>query len=255
MKDGAHDLEARANYEAWRAKPLLRRVYRDMFEDLARELTSLAGPTVEIGSGIGNIREVVPDCIRTDMFPAPWLDRTENAYELSFASDSVANLILFDVFHHLRYPGTALRELERVLAPGGRLLIFEPCMSLLGRVIFGLFHPEPIALRDTITWLAPDGWNCRIPEYYAAQGNASRIFGSTARGRHIEGLELLAVKRFARLSYVASGGYSKRQLYPDRAYPVIRQLDRVLDLMPAVFATRLLVVLQKPVRDAVTAPN
>jgi len=250
-----HHREADTNYDAWRTKPLLRRVYHDMFEELARELADVPGPTVEIGSGIGNIKEVVPDCIRTDMFPAPWLDQTENVYALSFESGSVANFILFDVFHHLRYPGTALRELERVLAPGGRLLIYEPCMGLLGRVVFGLFHPEPIALGEPITWLAPEAWDSTAPDYYAAQGNASRTFTPEALHRHIEGLELIGIKRFARLSYVASGGYSGRQLYPFRAYPAVRQLDRVLDRAPAAFATRMLVVLQKPIAEGVTPPG
>jgi ubiquinone/menaquinone biosynthesis C-methylase UbiE len=40
------------------------------------------------------------------------------------ASFEVATLI--DVIHHLDDPGAALREIARVLVPGGRLLVFEP---------------------------------------------------------------------------------------------------------------------------------
>ena len=255
MAAGIHDREARSNYQAWCAKPLLRRVYREMFQELSRKLADVPGPTVEIGSGIGNIRDVVPDCIRTDTFPAPWLDRTENAYALSFESGSIANLILFDVFHHLRFPGTALREMERVLVPGGRVLVYEPCMSLLGLLVFGLFHPEPLALRDRITWLVPAGKEAGAGEYYAAQGNAFRTFKAMGLHQRVEGLELVALERFALLSYVASGGYSGRQLYPDRAYPVMRRLDRLLDMAPALFATRMLIVLQKPPADGLTVPD
>ena len=51
-----------------------------------------------------------------DLFSNPWLDRRENCYAMNFADGSVSHLILFDVWHHLRYPGTALREFHRVLA-------------------------------------------------------------------------------------------------------------------------------------------
>jgi len=57
---------------------------------------------------MGSIKEVIPDCVTTDLFPNPWLDRQENAYHLGFADGSVSNLILFDVWHHLRYPDQPL---------------------------------------------------------------------------------------------------------------------------------------------------
>jgi SAM-dependent methyltransferase len=242
-----HNTEIERNLESWRKKPLLRRIYRAMHEEIATHIVrDVDGAIVEVGSGIGNIKEVLPGCLRTDLFPNPWLDQTENAYALSFADGAVSNLILFDVFHHLRYPGTALREFHRVLAPGGRVLIYEPAMGLLGRLVFGLFHHEPVALTSDITWLSPDGWRAQDVDYYAAQGNASRVFGRAGIGSRFEGLELVSVAHYAQISYVASGGYSHRQLYPDALYPAVKRLDKLLDLVPSVFSTRLLAVLAKP---------
>lgn len=239
-----HNVEIAENLRAWERKPLLRRIYRDMHASIAAERSHVAGIDVEVGSGIGNIRDVMPECLRTDLFPNPWLDRTENAYALSFADGSVSNLVLFDVFHHLRHPGNALREFHRVLAPGGRVLVFEPAMGALGRLVFGAFHHEPIALGDPIAWDAPTGWTAAEADYYAAQGNASRVFRDV--DAMLEGLRVRSIRKFALLSYVASGGYSKPQLYPDAAYPAMRFVDRVLDAVPALFATRMLVVLEKP---------
>ena len=109
------------NHEYWNQKPLLRILYGDFYRLIARNLSNLPGKkTVELGSGLGNIHEVMPNCIRTDLFPNPWIDQVENAYRLSFEYGSVSDLILTDVFHHLKYPGTALQEFFRVLCKGGR---------------------------------------------------------------------------------------------------------------------------------------
>ena len=141
-----HNIEIQKNLQLWKKKPLLRKVYADFYQTIAHHLRQdLNGLTIEIGSGTGNIKDAIPTCIRTDLFPNPWVDRVENAYILSFMDASVATLILFDVFHHLRYPGTAIQEFHRVLVPGGRVIIFDPFISLAGRLIYGFFHHEPIA--------------------------------------------------------------------------------------------------------------
>jgi len=249
-----HQREIEANLEHWRRKTCLRRIYREFYELIARNLAGLQGGlVVELGSGIGSIREVIPQCLRTDVFPNPWIDRVENAYALSFADGTVSDLILFDVFHHLRYPGTALAEFWRVLMPEGRVILFEPCLSVLGLIAYGTFHDEPLRLKEPIEWLAPRGWSADQAGYYAAQGNASRIFLRGEFREQWKSWRLVKTRRLAALAYLGSGGYSKRQLYPDWAYPLIRGMERVADLAPALFATRLLVVLAKPYSGVMSA--
>jgi SAM-dependent methyltransferase len=241
-----HDSEIHENLAYWDAKPLLQRIYHDFHKKIAHAaLPESAGITVELGSGIGNIKEVIPHCLRTDLFPNPWLDQVENAYSLSFKNDSVANVILFDVFHHLQYPGKAFEEFYRVLIPGGRVLIFDPCLSLLGLLVYGLAHHEPIGIWRKISWRAPDNWTPIDDSYYAAQGNAYRIFWGTQVQQNLPKWKVLSRARFSAISYVCSGGYSKPQLYPDSAYGIMRGIDTLLDYLPQIFATRLLVVLEK----------
>ncbi|MGI9318482.1 MAG: class I SAM-dependent methyltransferase [bacterium] len=240
-----HQEEINLNQQRWDQKPLLQRVYRQFYQDIASQISGVGDLCVEIGSGIGNIKEVIPNCRRTDIFDHPWLDAVENAYDLSFSSGSVSDVILFDVFHHLRYPGEALVEFQRVLMPRGRLLIFEPCVSALGRVVYGPMHPEPLGLNLPITWQAPERWDPRSMDYYAAQGNAWRLFVKKNPLPELDGWSVHAIRRSSAFSYVTSGGYSGPQLYPQMAYPIMRAVDRLLDVLPALFATRLLVVLQK----------
>jgi len=239
-----HREELEHNRAALQRKPVLAAAYRDFHRLIAQQVAT-GGATVELGSGGADIRAALPDCIRTDLFPGPGIDRVENAYALSFGEAAIDNLILFDVFHHLRHPGTALAEFHRVLRPGGRLILFEPCLSLLGWLVYGALHPEPVARLAPIAWRAPPGWSPAQVDYYAAQGNATRIFLRGEFQDEFGGWAVRERRRLSALAYVASGGYSAPQLYPARLYPLLRLLERACDWLPAVFATRLLVVLER----------
>jgi len=234
------------NYEYWNRKPILRTLYGDFYRLIAGELSNLPdGRVVELGSGLGNIREFIPNCIRTDLFPNPWIDQVENAYKLSFQDGSVSDLILTDVFHHLKYPGSALKEFFRVLRTGGRVVMLEPCISVLGLLVYGILHDEPIAVTREIEWEAPEGWSPEHIDYYAAQGNASRVFLRKRFRQELGDWQTMKTRRLSAIAYAASGGFSKPQLYPTSALPLIRKLENFLDLFPVLFATRLLVMLEK----------
>jgi SAM-dependent methyltransferase len=194
---------------------------------------------------MGNIKEHVPDCITTDLFDNPWLDRRENAYALSFAEGSLSNLILFDVWHHLEFPGRALAEARRCLAPGGRVILFEPDMGALPRLVYEYGHHEPVAFSEPITWDPPAGFSPEAAPYFAAQSRAHRIFVRGEQRDRLAGWKVLEVARFAAFSYLASGGFRGPQFLPSPAYPVARAMDRILTRVPALFSARLLVVLER----------
>lgn len=246
IPEGQHNIEILENAEYWKSKPVLQKVYQGFYERIARHIRNdIRGKIVEIGSGIGNLKKVVPGCLCTDIFPNPWIDQVENAYCLSFTDRSVSNLILFDVWHHIEYPGTVLREFYRVLAPGGRLILFEPAVSLLGFIVYGIFHHEPVKYISKIKWWAPKDFDPGKTGYYAAQGNASRIFLARKYKECLSDWKQVLIKRIASISYAASGGYRARQLYPDSFYPLMAFMDKILSYIPSLFATRVLVILEK----------
>jgi SAM-dependent methyltransferase len=234
------------NSKHWHRKPLLKLVYHDFYRLIAGHLSNLpASQPVELGSGLGNIKEVIPHCLRTDLFPNPWIDQVENAYRLSFADQSVSDLIMTDVLHHLKYPGRALEEFYRVLRRGGRVIMLEPYLSLLGILIYGVLHQEPIGLTQRIEWFSPEGWSADDIDYYAAQGNATRIFTRSGFRGRLGNWRKIETIRLSALAYAASGGYSGPQLYPKSTLLLIKGAEKILDLFPSLFATRLLVILEK----------
>ncbi len=242
-----HNLEIHENRQAWERKPALRKIYRGFYDEIAAALPrDVQGLTVELGSGMGNIKEVLPECITTDLFPNPWLDQVENAYALSFGPKTVARLILFDVWHHLQYPGAALQEFRRVLAPGGAVVLFEPAMGLLGRGIYGMFHHEPLGLGKDIAWEVPENFDPGKQDYYAAQGNCWRLARQIMANPPpaLADWRIEQIKYFPALSYLMSGGFRGPQLYPDFALPAIQAVEKALAPLPGITAARMLVVLR-----------
>ena len=194
------------NRIVWEQKSSLRRVYDCFHHVIRRHINWIPNrPIVELGSGIGCIKQVIPECTTTDIFRSPWLDRQENAYSLSFPNKSLSNLILFDVWHHLEYPGAALQEFWRVLMPGGRVILFEPAISAVGKLVYGSpFHPEPLGLREPIQWHPPLNFEPNKAPYFAAQSRATRIFreGEIRSGKH-NGISLRWRKSSASRMYSA----------------------------------------------------
>ena len=241
-----HNIEIHENRALWDAKPLLREVYGHFYRMIRDRLPPrCSGAVVEIGSGMGNIKEWIAECVTTDLFPNPWLDRVESVYRLSFADGAVSAFILFDVFHHLRHPGAALGEMRRALAAGGRVILIEPDMGALGRCIFGRFHHEPLGLGDPIEWDAPPAFDPARHGYYAAQGNASRIFPDGEFREKLGGWRVLEMKRMPAFSYIGSGGFRGPQIYPRFLLPLVCAVENVFAAWPRIFSTRLLVVLER----------
>jgi SAM-dependent methyltransferase len=74
------------------------------------------GKIVNIGSGPRRIRK---DIVNVDMTPYEAVDVVGDATHLPFDSGTVYMIICDNVLEHVVDPSTAVREVERVLAPGG----------------------------------------------------------------------------------------------------------------------------------------
>ena len=237
-----HQSEIEQNLRAWNAKPLLQQIYAGFYDRIMALIEpSIPGRIVEIGSGIGNLKSRLPRALATDLFPNPWLDLACDGYDLPFRSASLSHLVLFDVFHHLRAPNAFLREVRRVLVPAGRLLLFEPYLSPGSWPAYGLFHHEPVAAHAPIDCaeVLP-----RPRDYYAAQGNATRLFFKNEIPGWPRGWTVFHAEAFSCFYYLLSGGYSKRPLYPAAWLPRLQRIEARLSRWPRLFGGRCLIGLR-----------
>ena len=160
---------------------------------------------------------------------------------MPFRPGSLSHLVLFDVFHHLRAPNAFLREARRVLAPAGRLIFFEPYISWTSYLVYGLLHHEPVA------WGRPIDLAESLPRprgYYAAQGNATRLFFRKEIPGWPEGWQIFHAEGFSCFHYLLSGGYSKPAICPTRWLEALQRFEVKLSCWPRVFGGRCLIGLR-----------
>jgi SAM-dependent methyltransferase len=229
---------------AWETRPTVRRLYRSWFEQVAHELSDVAGPSVELGSGCGIFVESVPGVLATDVVETPWADQVVDAERLPFAEGSVANLVMIDVFHHVPHPAAVLGEAERVLRLGGRLIMLEPYCSPISRLVYRHLHHEPADMGADI-----EGASQSSDDPFDANNALPTLLFWRRRDlltRWVPHLKLVGRRRLAWLVYPLSGGFSKPEFLPSFLVGPALRLERALaPLLVGLMAFRCLVVLQR----------
>ncbi|MGC8625312.1 MAG: class I SAM-dependent methyltransferase [Phycisphaerae bacterium] len=251
-------LNARAR--AWRNRPLLRSLYHDYFAAMAARFVRRYdnqrhphGVVVEIGGGTGNFKSFYPDLIVTDIVPTRHIDLAADAMRLPFADGTIDNLVLQDVLHHIPFPLAFFSEANRILAPGGRIVMVEPFISTLSSVLYRISHPEPVDMRALI-FHEPRDLSGTDPAAFTGHGafDANQAIPTLLFFRYVGKFQrrfpnLVVCERtvHSMVAYPLSGGFSKPVLMPLAAVPAAKALEDILAPLAHWLAFRMLVVLEK----------
>lgn len=230
----------------WRRSPAVRAWYGDLYREMASQ--AVRGPFLDLGSGIGTIKEILPHVTTSDIVKTPYVERAVSAYDLASSGGPWGCIMAVDVLHHLCRPFDFFASAAGALQPGGRIVLGEPAATPLGRLFYGLFHHEPMRphlLQPPFTLEpdAPDG-------EFANMAMAVALFVNhrawTERRLKSIGLTLKTVWFRDGLAYPMTGGLSRPALLGAGGIRRLRAIERSL---PQAFwkiaALRVLVAIEK----------
>ncbi|MDI1353457.1 MAG: class I SAM-dependent methyltransferase [bacterium] len=200
-------------------KPFLKRLYSDWYTIFIQKSKEIkGGKYLEIGSGGGFLKEVFPEVITSDILNLPNVDLVFSAEALPFMDQELASILMLNVFHHIPKPHLFLKEAQRTLIKGGKIIMIEPANSLLGRFIYKRFHHEPFdekGGREIEPGNPLSNSNQALPYIYFERD--LEVFA-----KEYPQLRINSVKYHSPFSYVISGGVSRSAMLPYFMYSVVK---------------------------------
>ena len=230
--------------DVWARKGVLRLVYADFYQRIAAQCR--AGRTLEIGGGIGNLKEHIGDVVVTDIQLSRALDCVADAQRLPFAAGCAHNIVMVDVLHHLEFPVAFFREAERVLAPGGRVIMVEPAITFGSTLFYRLIHQEPVR---TSAEILSDGTPDPRRDPYDSNQAIPTLLAGRDRARFqamFPALRIVRTDWFSFLAYPLSGGFQPWSLIGEGAARALLQFEHAIEPRLGRFAGfRLMLVVEK----------
>lgn len=211
-------------------KKFMRELYREWYLYFKKSLTDIPkGKVIEIGSGGGFLKEIIPEVITSDVMLLSTNDMVFSALDMPFANSELSAILMVDTFHHLPDCAQFLREAERVLADKGKIVMIEPANSFWGQFIYKNFHHEPFNPKGD--WTFPtsgplSGANGALPwiVFKRDKDKFAELFPN---------LKIVRMRNQTPLRYLLSGGFTLKQLLPDFMYCPIKWIEKIFSPLQA----------------------
>ena len=205
-------------------KPFLKKLYNDwylIFIIKSKEIKN--GKYLEIGSGGGFLKDVFPEVITSDILILPNVDLIFTAEEIPFKENELASIVMLNVFHHIPKPHLFLKEAQRTLIKGGKIIMTEPANSSLARFIYKRFHHEPFdekGQREIKAGNPLSNSNQALPYNYFERD--LDLFK-----KDFPSLKINSINYHSPFSYIISGGVSRSAMLPFFMYNFVKGIERL----------------------------
>lgn len=206
------------------SKKFLKKIYLQWYGNFIDEAKRNAGGKyLEIGSGGGFLKELMPNVITSDILPLPHVEMQFSAEKLPYQNSELDGIFMVNVLHHIPHPFNFFKEAERTLKPGGKIIMIEPANTLLSRFIYKKFHHEPFqpeAGWDIASTGPLSGANGALP--YILMIRDRKKFE-----KEFPALQIEAIKLHTAFLYTVSGGVSRKCLVPEWSYGFWKTIENL----------------------------
>jgi SAM-dependent methyltransferase len=202
-------------------KKSLRHLYGKFYSRISEEIIP-GGKTLEIGSGPGFLKEHIKDLVTSDTLRLPWIDRVFSANSIPFEPETFHNIVMIYVLHHLNNIPEAIREMSRVLKPGGRLVILDHQLGFLSFLFMKFLHHEYFNPRDK------DIGSAALNTKYSNTAIPYAIIQKDTAVWRDAGLTLKKLKYHTLFSYLLSCGFKPVNLLPDCLIRPVNRFDELI---------------------------
>lgn len=135
--------------------PLYDKIFKPRFDETWMRLLALPaqGRLLDVGGGTGRLSQffngtIDQVLILDESFQMLYQARRKDSVipmqghseRLPFADDSLDRLVMVDALHHVGDQSQTVREMVRILKPGGRMMIEEPDIHWLGVKMIALME-------------------------------------------------------------------------------------------------------------------
>lgn len=203
-----------------REKKFLNHIYKDFYM-IFKKTKVPEGKLVEIGSGAGFIKQVMPSIITSDVLKGPDIDEVFFAEKMPFKNSSIAAFFMINVLHHIKDPEKAFIEMARCLKKGGKIIMIEPLNSIWGYFVYKFLHYEHFDPRAS--------WKVK-GRGRMSDSNTALPWIIFIRDRKIfeqkfPNLKIRRVEGHSPFRYLLSGGLTKPQFTPTFTYSAVKFVE------------------------------
>lgn len=224
-------------------KIFLKKIYEEWYTLLDDFLPAdLAGNILELGSGAGFLKEIMPDAITSEIFYVSGIDVVLDGCELPFKEKTLSGILMTNVFHHLTDIKSFLKESNRCVRQGGIIAMIEPWVTPLSMWVYRNLHHEPCEI-ESKEW----GFQGKGPLSCANSALAWIIFQRDKKIFESEfpQWKIQKIEPIMPFLYLLSGGVSLRSLQPGWSYCFWRRAENIFKPVWSKMAMFALIILRK----------
>ena len=212
-------------HEIIQHKFFLKKLYIDFYKEFKVVSDRFPnGLLVELGSGGGFLKDVIPNVITSGILHVTGKDVQFSVLAMPFKHHTVDAFFMLDVLHHINHEYILFEELDRCLKIGGEIVVIEPANTPWSQFIYRNFHIEsfdPCGEWDLEGVDPLSSANSALPWiiFFRDRTRFEKLFPS---------LKIRKIRFHTPFRYLVSGGCSVRQLLPSFTYDIVKGVEILL---------------------------